>query len=250
MKMRKFAFSSLVALSLLVNIAIALIGGAWLHLRMRPIIVSPEQMRGVIKELSWNSAGEWRVVQQDQNNIIVEYKLPIYDITRYSLSKDTFRLSEELSSRAAPFRLSYEGCDILSKEGEAPGFECMKFRDLSPPERKLEQDWSPAYDNCAAEKALSGDAEAAKECADYYAKETNARHRWEIIAAENGNSTAQYNYAIELLATNIPAARSRALYWLGRSSEQGNKMAKELLQDLLNTPDMTSPPQPPSDKRK
>lgn len=250
MKIAKLVVNAFIVLSLIVNLVVVLVGGMWLHLRMRPIEMTPEKMKETIKELSWNSAGEWRVISQDKKQIIVEYRLPIYDITRFALSKDNFRFSGGLEGKGAPFDLSYEGCDILSKESDSQRFECMKFRDLSPPERKLEEDWALAYDDCAADKALGGDIEAAKECADRYAKEVNARRRWEMVAAENGDSIAQYNYAVDLLATNIPAARSRAFYWLGRSAEQGNDKAEKLLQDLHAMLGMTFPPSPPSDSRK
>lgn len=246
MKAKKIVFTTIFMVSFLLNIAVAFFGASWLHLRMRPIMTTPEKMRDAIKELSWNSAGEWRVVKQDQKTIIVEYELPIYDITRYSLSKEEFRLSDELSGKDTPFSLSYDGCDISSRIKGGEGFQCMKFRDLSPPERKLESDWVPAYDDCEVGKALGGDVDAARGCAERYVKDVNARRRWEMISAENGDSVAQYNYAIELFSTSNALARARAAYWLNLSAKQGNRAAADALREISNNPDATFPLPPPS----
>lgn len=246
MNIKKLTVGAFFVLSLVANLAVLLVGGMWLHLRMRPIETTPEKMREAIRALSWNSAGAWRVVDQDSKQIIVEYRLPIYDITRFSLPKENFRFSEKLGGEEAPFDLSYEGCDILSKGNDGPEFECMKFRDLSPPEWKLEQDWVPAYDDCEAGKALSGDVAASRDCSERYLKDVNARRRWEVISAENGDSIAQYNYAIELLSTSNALARARAAYWLNLSARQGNSAAADALREISINPNATfSLPPPP-----
>jgi hypothetical protein len=125
-------------LSLLFNAAVIFVGGVWLVGRLHPIVVTPSEMSRVIKGLSWNSAGEWRVVEHDEKRILIEYRLPIYDITRYELPAKYFRLSDKLREVSAPFQLSYEGCDVLSRTEERAEFNCIKFRDLSPKNYELQ----------------------------------------------------------------------------------------------------------------
>lgn len=133
-RIKKAFFSILLILSLVLNAAIAFVGGVWLMGRLDPIVVTPSEMSRVIKGLSWNSAGEWRVIEHDESRILIEYKLPIYDITRYELPAKDFRLSSELLERKVPFQLSYEACNVLARVGNDADFQCIKFRDLSTKE--------------------------------------------------------------------------------------------------------------------
>lgn len=131
-KTKKVIFLACFFLSMILNAVVLFVGGVWLMGRMNPIVVTPSEMSRVIKGLSWNSAGEWRVIEHDENRILVEYRLPIYDITRYELPAKDFRLSTDLRGAKVPFQLSYEGCDVFSRVGSGTEFQCMKFRDLSP----------------------------------------------------------------------------------------------------------------------
>lgn len=133
---KKFFFWTLLMLSLTINVVVALVIGVWLMGRMNPIVVTPSEMSRVIKGFSWNSAGKWRVVEHDERRILIEYKLPIYDIYRYELPAKDFRLADELKDGKGPFKLSYEGCDVLARASDGGEFQCIKFRDLSP--RKCE----------------------------------------------------------------------------------------------------------------
>ena len=133
MKTTRAIVSSIFAVSVLINVIVGLAAGFWLSSRLRPLPVKPPYMKEVIKELSWNSAGRWRVVEHDREAIIVEYRLPIYDISRYKLSKQDFKLSGELEAKNGSFGLSFDACDIYAKSEKNGDFECMKFRDLSPP---------------------------------------------------------------------------------------------------------------------
>ena len=132
--LKKIAFSSLVTLSLIMNAAILFVGGVWLMGRLDPIVATPSEMRRVIKGLSWNSAGTWKVIEHDQKRILVQYWLPPSDIARYELPTTNFRLSNDLKDKKYPFALSFEGCDISSRVKNKDEFDCMKFRDLSPKE--------------------------------------------------------------------------------------------------------------------
>lgn len=132
MKKSEAIIRTVFGISLLFNFAVTAAFGLWLSARMKPLPVSPEYMREVIKELSLNSAGRWRVVEHNEEGIIVEYRLPIYDITRYKLPKRDFRLSDRLLLKDGSFDLSFDGCDIYSRSRISGKFECMKFRDLSP----------------------------------------------------------------------------------------------------------------------
>lgn len=132
MKVLKITLFCAFSASLLVNAVVCVAGGFWLSERMRPLPVNPPYMKKLIKELSLNSAGKWRVIEHDKNRIIVEYRLPIYDIARYKLSKNDFRLSEKLEIESGPFALSFDGCDIYARTGDGMEYECMRFRDLTP----------------------------------------------------------------------------------------------------------------------
>lgn len=132
MKISKAIMRTVFVASLLLNVAVVAISGLWLSARMRPLPVNPEYMREVIRELSLNSAGRWRVVEHNEEAIIVEYRLPIYDIARYKLPKRDFRLSDRLMLNDGSFGLSFDDCDIYSRSRGGGKFECMRFRDLSP----------------------------------------------------------------------------------------------------------------------
>jgi len=68
-------------------------------------------------------------------------------------------------------------------------------------------------------------------------------HYWIGIAAENGDSVAQYNYGYLLLNDDFIdsvysdskmkiRAKERALFWLKKASENGVELAKELLKEI------------------
>jgi hypothetical protein len=118
----------------LFNAGVIFVAGAWYQTRLQPIVIKPKEMRRTIKSFSWNSASEWRLIEHDEKRIIIEYHLPIYQITRFELRAENFKLADKLRGQQGPFQLSYEGCDIYSRENESSKFECMKLRDLTPPD--------------------------------------------------------------------------------------------------------------------
>lgn len=134
MKLKKIIIIGIVAVSLTMNVIVAVIGGFWLNTRLSALPVSPAYMRKVVKELSLNSAGKWRIVEHDREKIILEYRLPAFNIYRYKLSKNEFKLSDRLEDMPGPFGLSFDGCDIYARVNNNGNFECMKLRDLSQPE--------------------------------------------------------------------------------------------------------------------
>ena len=57
---------------------------------------------------------------------------------------------------------------------------------------------------------------------------------WFRWAARKGEAKAQYNLGRAYsYGEGVPKNRRRALAWLGKATEQGNKMAVELLADLV-----------------
>ncbi len=84
------------------------------------------------------------------------------------------------------------------------------------------------------QKALSGDRAAANRLAEIYMKigKVEERH-WLEIGAENGDPVAQYNLADSILRKkdHSKAEHVRAMFWLGRSSMQGNKYARDRIQE-------------------
>jgi hypothetical protein len=130
-RLKKFTLVTVALLSLTLNAAVIFLGLVWLAGRMDPIVVTPKEMVRVIRGFSWNSAGKWRVIEHDDRRIIVEYKLPVYDIYRYELPAEYFELSEEHKKDNRPFWLSFEGCEISVRADRGHKFQCLKFRDLS-----------------------------------------------------------------------------------------------------------------------
>lgn len=101
--------------------------------------------------------------------------------------------------------------------------------------------------SCPENKALAGDAAAAKECAEDSLKTDQNLHRyWTQIAAENGDTFSQYNLALILLDKNRRHDRLRAVFWLNKSSKNGFALATQVLEDIKNNPNSTIPVPPPS----
>lgn len=130
----RISFVSIFVLSLLLNASVIFVAGVWYKSRLRPIVAEPKVMRRAIKEFSWSSASEWRVVEHDEKKILIEHSLPFYQITRFELRSEYFQLADKLRALDTPFMLSYEDCDIYSRENADAKLECMKFRDLTPPD--------------------------------------------------------------------------------------------------------------------
>ena len=84
------------------------------------------------------------------------------------------------------------------------------------------------------QKALSGDRAAANRLAEVYMKISKVEERhWLEIGAENGDPVAQYNLADFILRKkeHSEAEHMRAMFWLGRSSMQGNKYARDRIEE-------------------
>lgn len=133
MNLKNGVFISLFFLSIGFNLVVLFLAGVWWLGRTNPIVVNPREMHRVIRGLSINSASEWRLIKVEPGRLIVEYRLPPYDITRYALPARYFKLSSELENKEAPYLLSYEGCDLLVNEAgdSASEFKCMKLRNFS-----------------------------------------------------------------------------------------------------------------------
>jgi hypothetical protein len=131
-KIKRVSLVSLFSISILFNAAIIFIFLVWYQSRLKPFVVDEKEMRDIIKELSWNSASTWRVISHDEKRIVIEYRLPFYQITRYELPAKNFMLDQKLIKLETPFMASFDECDIYSRPGEKGEFTCMKFRDLSP----------------------------------------------------------------------------------------------------------------------
>ncbi|MGO1068700.1 hypothetical protein [Lysobacter sp. CA199] len=100
--------------------------------------------------------------------------------------------------------------------------------------------------SCPIDKALSGEALAAKLCADESLKIDQSMHRyWTQIAAENGDALCQYNLALILLGKKRQHDRVRAVFWLKKSAQSGFALAKDVLEQLEKNPSITIPVAPP-----
>ena len=116
--------------SLALNVVVFSLAALWYMDRATPNGVSADQMHRLIRETSWNSAGEWRVVARDADAIVVEYRLPYFDFHRYRLPANEFRMSMQAQGKSVPFTLAYDGCEVMRYSREAEAFVCMPFRDL------------------------------------------------------------------------------------------------------------------------
>ena len=116
--------------SLALNVVVFSLAVLWYMDRATPNGVSADQMHRLIRETSWNSAGEWRVVARDADAIVVEYRLPYFDFHRYRLPANEFRMSRQAQGKPVPFTLAYDGCEVMRYSREAGTFVCMPFRDL------------------------------------------------------------------------------------------------------------------------
>lgn len=87
---------------------------------------------------------------------------------------------------------------------------------------------------CLAEKALAGDGGAALQLAqDSLYKSHNRMVYWYRVAAENGNTTGQWNYAMWLVADSKTRADCvRALYWFKQAHSKGHPLAAETVEVL------------------
>lgn len=129
---RLFAISIRVifAASIALNVLVVALVALWYSGRATPNQVTSEQMHRMIREKSWNSAGEWRLLSKDEGGIIVEYRLPYFDFHRYRLLSEEFRMSDDAQRKPTPFVLQYEGCEVMRYAQEKGAFVCMPFRDL------------------------------------------------------------------------------------------------------------------------
>ncbi len=116
--------------SLALNVVVFSLAALWYMDRATPNGVSADQMHRLIRETSWNSAGEWRVVARDADAIVLEYRLPYFDFHRYRLPANEFRMSRQAQGKPVPFTLAYDGCEVMRYSREAGTFVCMPFRDL------------------------------------------------------------------------------------------------------------------------
>ncbi len=80
--------------------------------------------------------------------------------------------------------------------------------------------------------ALSGSPSAANELAYYFKDNEKARYFWIAIAAENGDTNAQFNYWRRLTNSENRLLRQRALFWLRKAADSGDEIAKRSLRDV------------------
>jgi TPR repeat protein len=86
-----------------------------------------------------------------------------------------------------------------------------------------------------SQKALNGDSDAAMELAsDYlYAHGDQAKGKyWYRIAAENGEPSAERNYADLLMQEVSKESRARAIFWYKRAADGGDSFARDALKGL------------------
>jgi TPR repeat protein len=85
-----------------------------------------------------------------------------------------------------------------------------------------------------SEQALRGDTEAANRLGEYYLMLQGDRHHaeyWYRISAENGDVGAQRSYG-EMLLQDSSENKTRAIFWLKKSAEGGDSLAKAALEKL------------------
>lgn len=119
------ATSILLYLSIALNLVLLAAGSLLYFPQYREIPLSEVELKKAIRENSWNSAGSWWLVEDDDERALIEYKLPPFEFARFTLSKEDFMIRRDLSAR--PAKLAFEGCDLVSKRTG----ECIKFRDLT-----------------------------------------------------------------------------------------------------------------------
>lgn len=95
------------------------------------------------------------------------------------------------------------------------------------------------------QKALDGDALAARQCVDRYSSEPIIRRYWMQIGAENGDAVSQYSFAMTLLSGKNKLERRRAIYWLEKAAAQGDEYAPEALREARENPNAIFPLAPP-----
>ena len=98
-----------------------------------------------------------------------------------------------------------------------------------------------------SDMALKGSKEAATKLYDHYEMYKNdflEANFWLRIAAENGDTTAQYNYGIDLFEENyshilgitdpieIERRKKRAVFWFKKAATNGCKFAEEKLNEI------------------
>jgi TPR repeat protein len=116
------------------------------------------------------------------------------------------------------------GCVMASQSQEFLGSESHRLADSEL--RRM------------AESAMAGDPDAALRISDHYYfdhepgdvdfKQERAKH-WAIIAAENGDRTAQFRMYQLLRYEADPLYQTRAIYWLKSAANGGNEYAKASL---------------------
>lgn len=94
-------------------------------------------------------------------------------------------------------------------------------------------------------EAMAGSSDAALRLANFYwimkKKNINKARYWAIIGAENGSSEAQLRaFQTMRSSTNILEQR-RALFWLKKSAEQGDRIASAILSACPDVSSKTGP---------
>lgn len=88
----------------------------------------------------------------------------------------------------------------------------------------------PSDIKCLQKLALSGDRQAARRLAIIYGKiDLKVSKYWYMIGAENGDPASQYSYAILLMDEGSDVSKRRAVFWLRRAAEAGDKDASAKL---------------------
>lgn len=87
--------------------------------------------------------------------------------------------------------------------------------------------------DCMKNKALAGDKKSARDLSLIYAKiDFDSMQYWNLIGAENGDATSQYNYAFWLLEKGSPQEKRRAMFWLRKAAASNDEDAKDLIRRL------------------
>ena len=129
--------------------------------------------------------------------------------------------------------------DVQEAAASVPDQECDAEVTMKPHEGRV---WGNAGHNLSPEElkrltrmGREGDGEAAMRVAVYYGvhlSDLAAQRGWIETAAKNGNSNAQFLLGRDMLHGETRGGRKKAILWLRRAADGGQKDALELLESL------------------
>jgi TPR repeat protein len=129
--------------------------------------------------------------------------------------------------------------DVQEAVASVPGQERDAGVAFKPDDGRV---WGNAGHNLSAEElkrltrmGREGDGEAAMKVAAYYGvhlSDLAAQRRWIETAAKNGNPDAQFLLGRDMLHGQIRGGRKKAILWLRRAADAGQKDARERLESL------------------